>query len=349
MSNSPPASTPPRIRDVGEFGLIARLQALVAARRPPPDGEGPRLLLSIGDDCAAWQPTPGAREVITTDALIEDVHFRRSTTSWADLGWKALAVNVSDVAAMGAAPRYALVTLGAPRDTPVADLEALYAGMLDLATEYQLDIIGGDVVAAPVVVLNLTVVGDSRGELLRRDAARIGDLLAVSGALGASRGGLELLESGRQPNDQSGPLFEAHRRPRPRVAEAAALVESGVRCAMDLSDGLLGDAAHIGERSGLAAMLERERVPVHPALQAVFGEAALGMALGGGEDYELLCAAPADVLARASAALVRLGTPLSVVGRLVERGPDDPLVRVIDPAGRPIRLDGASWDHFRAR
>ena len=338
-----------RVRDLGEFGLIERLRRRVEARRPRrARAAAGGLLLSIGDDAAAWLPQPGARQVITTDALVEDIHFRRSTTSWRDLGWKALAVNVSDVAGMGAAPRYALVTLALPPDTAVIDLEELYDGMLDLAERYDVEIVGGDVVSAPVLMLNLTVIGEAGAELLRRDAARVGDLLAVTGSLGASTGGLRLLESGRRPAEGSAALFQAHQRPRPRVAEAAALVCAGVACGMDVSDGLLGDATHICERSGLGALIEVEAIPIHPDLRSEFGAEALVLAVGGGEDYELLCAGRPDVLERARAALAELGTPLTVVGRLVEQPAAKPLVRLVDRTGAPVEVGGASWDHFGA-
>jgi thiamine-monophosphate kinase len=335
-----------RVRELGEFGLIDRLQARIVARGTGLSAAG-GLELGIGDDAAVWLPAAGARQVITTDALIEDVHFRRSTTSWRDLGWKALAVNVSDVAAMGATPRHALITLGLPGETLLADILALYDGFLDLAELYGLQIIGGDVVSAQVVVLNVTVIGEASGPLLRRDAGRAGEALAVTGALGGSTGGLLLLEAGRVTAASDEPLLIAHLRPRPRVAEAALLVEAGVRCGMDLSDGLLGDSAHLCERSGLSATLELERVPIAPRLLEAFGADALDLAVGGGEDYELLCAAPLETIERARLALAALGTSLTVVGRLEPRRAGEPLVRLVDRAGRPARLSRASWDHFR--
>jgi thiamine-monophosphate kinase len=132
------------------------------------------------------------------------------------------------------------------------------------------------------------------------------------------------------------------------VAEGATLVESGIRCGMDLSDGLLGDAAHICERSGLGARIELARVPVDPALEAEFGEQARAMAVGGGEDYELLCAGPPAAIERAASALAALGTPLTVVGTLTEQPASGPLVRLLDATGRPVEPGGLSWDHFRA-
>jgi thiamine-monophosphate kinase len=169
----------------------------------------------------------------------------------------------------------------------------------------------------------------------------------VTGSLGASVGGLRLLEAGRRRRGGAA-LLEAHRRPRPRVAEAAALVEAGVLCGMDVSDGLLGDATHICERSGLGALIDVDAVPVHQALRAEFGAEALALAIGGGEDYELLCAAPPDVVERTRIALSGIGTPLSVVGRLMEQPSTEPLVRLVDRNGRPVDLGRGSWDHFGA-
>lgn len=326
------------MRDLGEFGLISRLQARIEARQ----GGLARLELGIGDDAAVWLPTPGARQVITTDALVQGIHFEHATTGWRDLGWKALAVNVSDLAAMGATPRHALVTLAVPGEAPVDDLLALYDGMLDLCEQFELQLGGGDVVAGPILMLSVTAVGEVRGEPLRRDAGRPADLVAVTGDLGASAGGLRLLQAGRRPPDGPERLFQAHLRPLPRVAEGLALAAAGVRCGMDLSDGLLGDLGHICERSDLGAEIEVERLPLDPALRDEIGDEALALAIGGGEDYELLCTAPAAVMARARSALARLGTPLTSVGRLVPgRG-----VRLLDARGREVSPGQPSWDHF---
>jgi thiamine-monophosphate kinase len=336
------------VRDVGEFGLIARLQADLETRLGlASNGAVPGLVLGIGDDAAIWEPTPGAQQVVTTDALVEDVHFRLGTTSWSDLGWKALAVNVSDIAAMGARPRHALVTLGLTPQTRLADLRELYRGLAELAERFDLSVIGGDVVSAPVFVLSVTVIGESNGPLLRRDAGRPGDLVAVTGALGASMGGLRLLEQGSSSSPEADRLRQAHLRPLPRVAEGQALVRAGLRCAMDLSDGLLGDTTRLCERSGVGALLEAERVPVDPALLAAFGGEARSIAIAGGEDYELLCAGPPAALDQARSALAALDTPLTVVGRLIERPAGDPAVRLVDALGQPFALAAGSWDHFR--
>jgi thiamine-monophosphate kinase len=348
LPSKPPSAAALRVRDLGEFGLIARLQGYLDSRLSASQSGSPALALGIGDDAAVWLPVDHARQVVTTDALVQGVHFKLSTTAWRDLGWKSLAVNVSDLAAMGAVPRYALVTLGLPGDTSLGDLLELYGGMMDLAERFELLVIGGDVVASPAFLLSVTAIGEAMGDLLRRDAGRPGDLLAVTGTLGASAGGLRLLEAGRGPGHGPARLFEAHLRPWPRVAEGTALVRAGLRCGMDLSDGLVGDTTHICEQSRLGALIELGRVPVDPALGPEFGDDALRMAIAGGEDYELLCAGPTAAIDRARTELSTLGTPLTVIGRLTDRPTEGPLVRVIDASGRPVAPEYGSWDHFRA-
>lgn len=337
------------VEDIGEFGLIDRLARIVGKPgvdplQPTREGD-----IGIGDDAALWHPTPGATEVLTTDALIEDVHFRLSTTSWRDLGWKALAENVSDVAAMGARPTRAFVTLGLPRGTRVANLDELYRGLGALAEQYGLVMAGGDVVSSPVLMLSIAVVGELQGPGLRRAAGRPGDLLAVTGDLGGSAGGLELLEQGSPDFDDPSVsnLVHRHRRPHPRVAEGLILAEAGVGCGMDLSDGLLGDAGKLAYASGLAATIEIERLPYPATLERQFGEdAARISALRGGEDYELLVAARLETIARASDLLIERGhQPLTIVGRLEEGRPG--AVTILDAQGQPTDVGSGSWDHFR--
>jgi thiamine-monophosphate kinase len=350
------------VAEIGEFGLIDRLgRVLMGAGhdtlRPEATGE-----IGIGDDAALWQPTPGLREVLTTDALIEDVHFRHRTTSWRDLGWKALAQNVSDIAAMGATPTRAFVTLGLRPDTRIADVEELYRGMAGLALSVSelgraFVIAGGDTVSSPFTMLSITVVGELAGEGLRRAAGRPGDLLAVTGSLGGSAAGLTLLEQGdaglQHPDVAS--LVALHRRPQPRIVEGQTVAEAGVRCGMDLSDGLLGDAGKLAYASGLSATLEMERLPLPRALVRQFGdEQARMMALAGGEDFELLVAAPATVMERASIRLAEQSSDHDLIGRVVsltvvgrlEKGPPGQ-VTVLDGHGQPITPPRSSWDHFR--
>jgi thiamine-monophosphate kinase len=337
------------VAQIGEFGLIDRLARLLnTAGRDPlrPEATG---AIGIGDDAALWEPTPGHREVLTTDALIEDVHFRHRTTSWRDLGWKALAENVSDIAAMGATPARAFVTLGLRPDARVADLEELYRGMAEIAAAYQFAIVGGDTVSSPVTMLSITVIGDLQGEGLRRAAGRRGDTLAVTGTLGGSAGGLALLESGALVLDDPdvARLVTLHTRPQPRVREGLTIAEVGVRCGMDLSDGLLGDAGKLAYASGLRAVLRPDLLPLPPDLACRFGDdEARRMSLRGGEDYELLVAGEAEAIAAASLLLRERGLePLTPVGHLEAGRPGQ--VRLLDQQNRPLTAPPGSWDHFR--
>jgi thiamine-monophosphate kinase len=344
---------------VGEFQLIDRLSRVLG--RP----SAPGLLLGIGDDAAAWQPTPGAVTVATADALVQGVHFDLATTSWSDLGWKALAENVSDIAAMGCAPRYALVALALPADTNQADVEALYAGMRECADAYGCAVVGGDVVSAPTVMISVALIGESAPQevggnveppLLTRSAAHAGDVLAVTGPLGASAAGLRVLaDLGARGQAPSGTgdesmiveLIQAHRRPTPRVAAGLALVRAGVRSAIDVSDGLVADVGHICERSGVDAEIDAERVPIHPGVVAQFPGDALDLALTGGEDYELVCAGPGDAVRHACDLLRAAGDPeLTLIGEVVARHGERPEVRVRAANGEAMPLRDAGYQHF---
>jgi thiamine-monophosphate kinase len=341
------------LREAGEFGLISLLaQTLGGApgSHPAPGDQpapGRALLLGIGDDAAAWEQAP-ATVVATTDMLVEGIHFDFALTGWRDLGWKALAVNLSDVAAMGAQAEWALVSLGLRPATSTADVAALYQGLRDLAAQAGCTVAGGDTVSVRAdTVLNVVVLGSvPAGEaptLLRRDRGRPGDIVAVTGSLGGSAGGLRALRAGldsRAPGVAG--LVETHRRPQPRLAAGWALRQAGVRCAMDISDGLLADLGRLCAASGCGADVQSSALPLHPALAHVFPDEAVALAAGGGEDYELLVAAPPDVLAAARAALAGSGLALTAVGRLT----GEPGVRLRDDAGRELALPHRGWDHF---
>ena len=338
-----------KLSTIGEFGLIERLSGLLRSRA---DG---LLLHGIGDDAAAWRQSPDRLMTATTDSLVEGVHFDLNTTTWRDLGWKALAENLSDIAAMGCEPRYALVGLGLPRDTAVADVEELYAGMQECAEAFGCSVVGGDTVSAPAVFVHVTVLGESipiTGQdepLLTRSAARPGDVLAVTGPLGGSAAGLALLqlEGTANPPAQPAELLQAHRRPVPRVTAGLTLVRSGVRCGIDVSDGLLADVGHICDCSGVDAEIDLARVPIHPRALDHFGEAAVEMALGGGEDYELACAGPEALIADASARLQAQGEPpLTVIGSITARIGDAPEVRIRMADGGVAAPRTRGYEHF---
>lgn len=331
-----------RLRELGEFGLIEKLPHWTGM------GDPSRLLVGIGDDAAVWREG-GLTQIATTDTLVEGVHFRAETLSFRDLGWKALAVNLSDIAAMGGEPSYALITLGLPSETPIAAIQELYAGMGELAAQHGVSLIGGDLVRAPQLFVTVAVMGkagtgpDGEVAYLLRSTGQPGDALAVTGTLGASRAGLALLlGAATAPDAVAAPLKAAHQRPQPRLAEATKLLRVGVRCAMDISDGLVADLEKLCKASGVAAVVEADALPIAPALREIFPKEALEWALSGGEDYELLIAAPEHLLRAAQ----EQGVALTIVGRMQEGQPGQ--VRVVDSAGRELALAHKGWDHFQA-
>jgi len=263
------------ISDLTERALIARLRARVPA---PPDW----VLTGIGDDAAVLAPARGMVEVLTTDSLVEGIHFRRAWSSARDIGHKALAVNLSDLAAMGATPRALLLSLALPPDYPLDDFDALLDGLLTLATSAKMPLVGGNITRSPGGLhVDVTAIGVVRPRrVMRRAGARPGDRLFVTGALGAAAVGLASLAAGRDE------CADAHRRPSPRLRTGIIVANTRTATAcMDLSDGL-ADAVHqICEASTCGAGITAGLVPVHPA-------ATLEQALSGGEDYELLFAVP---------------------------------------------------------
>lgn len=337
------------VRELGEFALIDRLARRIAdAGLEPSTAAGFRLRLGIGDDAAAWQVGHGL-EVFTTDTMVEGTHFTRQTTPWTDLGWKLLVANLSDIAAMGAVPLYAVVTLGLPPDLPVAAVDDLYDGMLEACRRYGTAVVGGDIVSAPVMFVSVALTGVSTAEPLTRAAARPGDAVAVTGPLGASAGGLKLLQSEGSSADGSGGildgtagiLVQAHRRPEPQLQEGQRLVRAGVRCAMDVSDGLIADLSKLCQASGVAARVEAARVPVDPALGEAMPDEALQLALNGGEEYRLLFTGPPSVVQRVVGEMHQA----AVIGEITADAPGR--VTVVDSAGEEVPVVSSGWDHLR--
>jgi thiamine-monophosphate kinase len=279
------------------------------------------IALGIGDDCAIFRPRGAVEDLLfTTDMLIEDVHFRRATHGAADIGWKALARGLSDLAAMGAAPRFCLLSLALSEWADRRWIDGFYRGLLELAAREGAPLIGGDLARAEMAMCDIVCCGAApRGAALRRDGARAGDAIYVSGALGGSALGLET---------QRGRGWRRHLRPVPRLALGRFLRERlGATAAMDLSDGLSLDLHRMCTASGLSAEIE---VPPR------FPGASLDMALHGGEDYELLFTLPA----KRKAPPEFEGLPLTRIGAM-RRGASGQVVL----NGAPLPPLG--WDHLR--
>lgn len=282
------------VRDIGEFGLISR----IAKRSGKADAS---VLTGIGDDAAVISTREYGAMLVTTDSLVEDIHFRRYHPPEA-LGWKALCVNISDIAAMGGIPRYYLLSLSLPSDLSLDYLDQFCLGMDGAAERYGLSLIGGDTTSSDKIYISLTVLGGASGRVLLRNGARPGDAIFVTGTLGDSALGLKImeelgignLEAGAKSDDPQvatrNQLISRHLRPTPRVDEGMLLAKSGMVTSMiDISDGLLADLGHICEESKVGAMVSVEKIPLSKGFEDVSERyGGIDLALSGGEDYELL-------------------------------------------------------------
>ena len=323
-----------------EDGLISKLHAIIADAAPH------ALLVGIGDDAAVWQPSRSRRSVITTDALVEGVHFTRAAMSAADVGHRALAANLSDIAAMGAKPVLATIAFGVGPDTDEAWILECYRGLAGLAKRSKCAIAGGDVTRAPAITIAITIVGEVRASNLKlRAGMEIGNTIAVTGPLGASRAGLavalERPELGVDP--AAADALRAFRTPQPRLAEGTWLAASRhVRAMMDTSDGLSTDLARMARASNAGATIDT--VPVADAALAIAkraGADAERWALDGGEDFELLVAVATRAYSHLSARFhARFGRPLLRVGVATEE------LGLRHADGAPIA--SAGWDHLDA-
>ncbi len=325
-----------KVSELGEFGLIDRLAKMV------PDSKANRPAIGIGDDAAAWR-SESSLQLATVDTMIQGIHFSLETISWQELGWKSLAINLSDIAAMGGVPQYALVALALPEDTEVDDVTQLYEGMIEIATLYDIAIIGGNISRSPAVSITVTVLGGSRnGEVLKRSSAIPGDKIAVTGYPGSAAAGLEMLSQNLQfGTETSTYLRRAFTRPRPRIAEGQLLLELGITTAIDTSDGLLADLRHICEASAVGAEINTGLLPVHPAIARGFGERTQELVLSGGEDYELLFTGKVEIVERVKA---KMEYPVAVIGEIQSGKPGE--ITLVDTAGNPVKIEKMGWNHF---
>jgi thiamine-monophosphate kinase len=332
-------------QDIGPLNETALIMALAQEFGPAPA----EVILGIGDDCAALALNDTDYLLWTVDTLVEGVHFDLAYTSLFQLGWKALAVNLSDIAAMGGEPKHALLSLGWPRDRDRQAALAFAAGLAQAAREYGVAIIGGDTVASPAgIMVTITLMGQvPASQMLRRSGARAGDLVFVTGPLGEAAAGLEILRQGLAlAPDLKETLVEAHLTPRPQLAAGRLLAQEGLATALiDTSDGVATDLYHICQASGVGARLQNAAVPVSPRVQTAapdLNRDPLNLALTGGEDYLLLFTSSPDTVGRLPQAFAQAGLPAPLpLGRIV------PGNRVIlETPGGDVDISGQGYDHF---
>ena len=344
-----------KLSDLGEFGLIDRIGKTAPrnAKRAP---------IGIGDDAAALLLSPSATLLATTDMLIEGVHFDLKTTDPYSLGWKAAAVNLSDIAAMGGVPRFCLTALGIPSSLTVEDISEFYRGVNACLKKFGTVLVGGDTCSSRKgLIISVTVLGEAeKMHVITRSGARPGDLLYVTGTLGDSGAGLEILKSGTGVRGQgSGEkrilksairnsqsaikrLIERHLRPVPRVAEGRKLAAAEIASAMiDVSDGLSSDLGHLCAQSGVGAEIFAEQVPLSKDLRSAKGlkQPPVEYALSGGEDYELLFTVPPGKIKKLNAMTIA-ATKIGIITRVRS-------MRLIDDRGQGRPLTATGYDHFR--
>ena len=326
-----------KLSRLGEFGLIEKI------RRSTPKGRGVRL--GIGDD-AAWVANPTGFSLITADLLIEGIHFDFSWTTMFDLGFKTLAVNLSDIAAMGGVPAYLMLSLGIPAQFDSKKIAGFYRGIGALAAKSGVALIGGDTNMATSFLASACVIGHAPYRPISRRGAKPGNDVYVTGTLGDSALALQFLKTGTGPTKpRHSQLYARHHRPTPRLITGRLLAKERLATAMiDISDGLVQDLGHICQASHIGSVVLAESLPLSPAYRRLAGAAGLSLALTGGEDYELLfCARRRDresirqLQGRAKVAITRIGRCVAA-----KQG-----ITVLDGLGSPLDIPATGHDHFK--
>lgn len=335
-----------RISDFGEFPLIDRLERLVVST-------GAGVVIGIGDDTAVLEGCGGWYRLATVDAQVETVHFLRDQITPQQLGWRALAVNLSDIAAMGGEPQFALASLVLTNDTPVTWVEGLYEGLQTLAGRYGIAVVGGNMARTPRdVVVDVCMLGKvKQEEVLLRSGARPGDLVLVTGSLGEAAAGLRIMLEPERFEEvaEREELLKRFLAPTPRLTEGGLIAQTRQASAMlDLSDGLSSDLGHICERSKVGVRVWADRLPVSEGVQQVAqaaGLSVLDLCLAGGEDYELcFTVSPTEVNSLMRTVEKSTSTPVTVVGEVLapEQGR-----HLLFPNGHVVPLENKGWQHFK--
>jgi thiamine-monophosphate kinase len=329
------------LRQIGEFGLIDLIKQDTLVQ---PDN----VVIGIGDDAAVLCPSPHHLQLFTTDMLVENVHFDLQTMSPWQLGYKAMAVNFSDIAAMGGEPKHAVISLAPTEHTSLEFIVSLYEGMKTICREYRVNIVGGDTVSSPSgLIINVAVLGEVEPErLVRRSGAQVGDLILVTGTLGNSSAGLDVLTHGvKDRYEFTGRLVAAHLTPRPQVAAAREIGCYGPSSMDDISDGLASEANEIAAASKVGMKLYAGQIPLLTELRqaaVTFNKPALDYALYGGEDFQLLFTMSPERFSKLPARVAAVD--LTVIGEVVDAAAG---VLLVSECGQTAVLEPKGYNHFR--
>jgi thiamine-monophosphate kinase len=329
-----------KLKDIGEFGFIDRI-------RPETLTRPENVIKGIGDDCSVCRSTHGHVTLLTTDMLVEGVHFHLASIPPHKLGRKSIAVNLSDIAAMGGTPKEALVSIAIPDTVPVETLDSLYEGMKSMAREFDVNLVGGDTTGSPLhLVINVALVGEAREEeVLYRSGAKLEDVVFLTGPVGTSAAGLDSLLSKRSFEGQDA-LLEAHLDPQPHVRAGRIIAGLGVAHSMiDVSDGLAGDLGHICTESSVGAIIEEGKIPTTELFRAYCERFQLDptrLATHVGEDYVLLGTVPEKSAGKLGKALESAGCEFFRIGKIVE----GPGVRLLGRDGSTQEMEPSGWNHF---
>jgi len=335
-----------RVADIGEFGLIDRIRKLL------PETSRKELMIGMGDDTAAIQIDENRALLLTCDIQVEGQHFQTEHLSFYQLGKRAMAVNLSDIAAMGGTPTFALVSMGLPDSLALTDFEQLIRGLADQLSQFSASIIGGNLTRIEKkLIIDITLVGEARlSQLVTRSGAKPGDRIFVSGKLGVAAAGLSLMEKyGKNYPGDFKDFVDKHVQPIPRIETGRRIAQSGFATAMiDLSDGLASDLFHICTMSRVGATIYQHRLPLPPGIDKIArltGTPAIKLALYAGEDYELLFTVKAGTPQSWISSLAQeSGIAITEIGQIV---PDEAGYVLIDPQGNSLPLQPTGWDHFK--
>ena len=329
-----------KLKDIGEFGFIDRI-------RPETLTRPENVIKGIGDDCSVCRSACDRVTLLTTDMLVEGVHFQLASIPPYKLGRKSIAVNLSDIAAMGGTPKEALVSIAIPDTVPVDTLDSVYDGMKSMAREFDVNLVGGDTTASPLhLVINVALVGEAREEeVLYRSGAEQEDVVFLTGPVGASAAGLDSILANRSFEGQDA-LLDAHFDPHPHIRAGRIIAGLGAAHSMiDVSDGLAGDLGHICTESRVGAIIEEGKIPTTELFRAYCERFELDttrLTINVGEDYVLLGTVPERSAGKLGKALESAGCEFFRIGRIVEQ----PGVRLLARDGSTREIKPSGWNHF---